>query len=223
MRKIKKQDRTANGGVRSDSLFQANLEAFVSIGLVQNDFISGICRMDHVTPGYILGQKKRLEAERRYSAGLLLKVIQCKDSLPNKYITCDSSPPSSNGAGASVPPLSRGAGGDSPEIEPDPSIHEPLSPSGMTAARAWSAVLRELQMDMPKAAYDKWVRRAVLLSARDGTFVIGAYNGFARDWLESRLTRTITRLLAGSCNRAMEVKFADRQGVRPCRSAKQEI
>jgi chromosomal replication initiation ATPase DnaA len=79
----------------------------------------------------------------------------------------------------------------------------------MTAARAWPAVLRELQSDMPKAAYDKWVRDAVLLSARDGTFVIGAQNAYARDWLEGRLASTITRLLAGICNRSVAVRFVD--------------
>ena len=95
------------------------------------------------------------------------------------------------------------------EIEPDPSIYEPLSAGGMTAARAWEAVLRELQTDMPKATYDRWVRDTVLLSARDGTFVIGAQNGYARDWLESRLTSTIKRFLSGMCNRSMQVRFVD--------------
>ena len=47
-------------------------------------------------------KKKRLEAERRYSGGLLPRVIQCSDFLPEKHITCDS-----------APPLSRRAGGDS--------------------------------------------------------------------------------------------------------------
>ena len=95
------------------------------------------------------------------------------------------------------------------EVEPDASTHEPVSGCGMTAARAWSAAVRQLQMDMPKAAYDKWVRDAVLLSAWDGTFAIGAQSGYARDWLECRLTSTITRLLVGICNRSMQVRFVD--------------
>jgi hypothetical protein len=47
--------------------------------------------MDHVIPDYILGQKKRLEAECRYSAGLLLTVIQCKDFFAGGV--CWESPP----------------------------------------------------------------------------------------------------------------------------------
>jgi chromosomal replication initiator protein len=95
------------------------------------------------------------------------------------------------------------------EVEPDASIHEPLSPEGMTAARAWPAVLRELQSDMPRATYERWVRDTVLLSARDGIFVVGAQSGYTRDWLESRLTSKIARLLAGICNTSMQIRFME--------------
>ena len=59
-------------------------------------------------------KKKRLEAERRYSGGLLPRVIQCSDFLPEKHITCDSAPPLSRRAGGdSSPPLSRGTATES--------------------------------------------------------------------------------------------------------------
>jgi hypothetical protein len=215
--------------------------------------------MEHVTPGYILGQKKRLEAEHRYSGGLLLNVVKCRDDLPEKYVVGeDSDPPQPPLKGGEKiaprsplkggeknpperrrsplphplirgeqnppqPPLQRGVKKRGQlledememeedaglEIEPDPSIYEPLSAGGMTAARAWPAVLRELQSDMPKSTYDRWVRDTVLLSARDGIFLIGAHSGYTRDWLESRLTSTIARLLVGICNRSMKVRFVD--------------
>jgi chromosomal replication initiation ATPase DnaA len=79
----------------------------------------------------------------------------------------------------------------------------------MTAARAWSAVLGQLKRDMPKAGYDKWVRDMVLLSAEDGVLVIGAPDGLARDWLESRLASAIMRKLIGICNRSVKVKFVN--------------
>ena len=96
-------------------------------------------------------------------------------------------------------------------IEPpaQTTCNKPVSSSGICVARACSAPLREYRSDMAKSTYDKWVRDTVLLSARDGTFVIGAQNGYARDWLEGRLTSTITRLLAGICNRSMQVRFVD--------------
>jgi hypothetical protein len=202
-----KKDRTATGSARSDPVVRANLAAFASIGLACNDFVSDICQMDHVTPDYILGQAKRLEAERRYSHGLLLTVIRSQDGLPEKYLARPDPPPQSRPFEAD--PQAADEPDPVPTIEPDPSIHEPLSDSGMTAARAWSTALEQLQRDMPKAAYDKWVRDALLLSARDGVFVIAAPDAFARDWLESRLSTTVTRFLIGVCNQPVSVRFVN--------------
>jgi chromosomal replication initiator protein len=77
----------------------------------------------------------------------------------------------------------------------------------MNAVQAWQAALGQLQMEMPKAAFDTWVRDAELLSYEDGSFIIGVQNAYARDWLESRLSSSITRLLTGIMNRTVEVSF----------------
>ena len=77
----------------------------------------------------------------------------------------------------------------------------------MKAAQAWQAALGQLQMEMPKAAFDTWVRDAELLAYEDGSFVISVQNAYARDWLESRLSSSITRLLTGIMNRTVEVRF----------------
>ena len=95
------------------------------------------------------------------------------------------------------------------EIKPDPSIYEPMSTNGMTAAKAWSAVLGQLKADMPKAAYDKWVKDALLLFAKDSTFLIGAKDHHTRDWLSSRLSSTVTRQLAGICDRSVQIRFVN--------------
>ena len=51
-------------------------------------------------------------------------------------------------------------------------------------------------MDIPKPAFDTWVRDAELVAFEDGSFIIGVQNAYARDWLDSRLKKTIARLLA---------------------------
>jgi hypothetical protein len=163
--------------------------------------------MDHVTPDYILGQAKRLEAERSYSHGLLLTVIRGRDSLPTKYIPRDEPDPQIQLPATEQEPEDQLV--PRPDIEPDPSICEPMSSNGITPAGAWLAALGQLKRDMPKAAYDKWVRDALLLSARDGIFVIGAPDGYARDWLESRLSSTVTLLLTGICNRSVQLRFVN--------------
>jgi chromosomal replication initiator protein len=93
----------------------------------------------------------------------------------------------------------------------------------MKAAQAWQAALGQLQMEMPKAAFDTWVRDTELLSYEDGSFIIGVQNAYARDWLESRLSSSITRLLTGIMNRTVEVRFSVWQEPIESPSARSEI
>ena len=77
----------------------------------------------------------------------------------------------------------------------------------MKAEQAWQAALGQLQMEMPKAAYDTWVKNAELVAYEDGEFIIGIGNAYARDWLESRLSSTVIRMLTGIMNRSVVVRF----------------
>jgi chromosomal replication initiator protein len=77
----------------------------------------------------------------------------------------------------------------------------------MNAQQAWQATLGQLQMEMSKAAYDTWVRSAELVSYEEDVFTIGVQNAYARDWLESRLSSTVNRLLTGIMGRTQQVRF----------------
>ena len=77
----------------------------------------------------------------------------------------------------------------------------------MNADQAWQAAQGQLQLEMPKAAFDTWVRGADYFSYEDGTFVISVKNAYARDWLENRLSSTVMRILTGMMNRTVEVRF----------------
>jgi len=77
----------------------------------------------------------------------------------------------------------------------------------MDAEQAWQSALGQLQMEMPKASFDTWVRDTQIFSYEDGLFTIGVHNAYARDWLESRLSSTVTRLLMGIMNRTVDVVF----------------
>lgn len=77
----------------------------------------------------------------------------------------------------------------------------------MEAERHWLAALGQFQLEMPRAAYDTWVRDAELLTYEDGTYIIGVRNAYARDWLEDRLLSTAKQVLAGITGRTVEVRF----------------
>jgi chromosomal replication initiator protein len=67
----------------------------------------------------------------------------------------------------------------------------------MNAEQAWQSVLGQLQMEMPRASFDTWVRDTQLLNLEQSLVTIGVRNAYARDWLENRLQSTATRLLSG--------------------------
>lgn len=77
----------------------------------------------------------------------------------------------------------------------------------MNGSQAWQAALGQLQVEMPKGTFDTWVRDAEFVAYEDGSFIIGVNNAYARDWLESRLRSTVTRMLTGMMNRTVEVRF----------------
>jgi chromosomal replication initiator protein len=77
----------------------------------------------------------------------------------------------------------------------------------MNAEQAWQAALGQLQMEMPRATFDTWVRDTDLLAYEDGSFVLGVQNAYARDWLENRLLSTVKRVLTGIMGRTVEVRF----------------
>jgi chromosomal replication initiator protein len=82
----------------------------------------------------------------------------------------------------------------------------------MNSQQAWQATMGQLQMEMPKASYDTWVRNTSLVAYDDGHFTIGVGNAYARDWLDNRLSSTATRLLMGIMNRDVQLQFVVKTG-----------
>lgn len=77
----------------------------------------------------------------------------------------------------------------------------------MNAHQAWQNLIGQLQSEMAKASFDTWVRSSELVNFEDNVFTIGVHNAYARDWLESRLSSSITRYLTGYMNEKVDVKF----------------
>lgn len=82
----------------------------------------------------------------------------------------------------------------------------------MNAEQLWQAALGELQLEMPRATFDTWVRDAELLAYEDGVFIIGVQNAYARDWLQERLLSTVARVLTRTVGSTVEVRFIVWQG-----------
>ncbi len=77
----------------------------------------------------------------------------------------------------------------------------------MNAEQAWQSVLGQLQMEMPRASFDTWVRDTRPLRFENGLMTIGVRNAYARDWLESRLANTISQMLSAIADSNVAVRF----------------
>ncbi|GAB4416703.1 MAG: chromosomal replication initiator protein DnaA [Anaerolineales bacterium] len=77
----------------------------------------------------------------------------------------------------------------------------------MQAEQAWQSVLGQLQMEMPRASFDTWVRDTRPLNFKDDTLTIGVRNAYARDWLENRLAGTVSNLLQEIMDTNITVNF----------------
>lgn len=91
-------------------------------------------------------------------------------------------------------------------IHADDSVTVPIN-GGLTAKRAWQSVLGQLQMEMPRASFESWVRDSKAVRFHGNVLSIGVRNAYAREWLESRLQSTVERLLVGILNASVDVAF----------------
>src|SRR5512143_525291 len=85
----------------------------------------------------------------------------------------------------------------------------------MNVDQAWQSVLLQLQSEMPKASYDTWVGETRPVSYENGALTVGVPNAYARDWLESRLASTVSRLLVGIMDSNVAVNFVVAQAEEP--------
>ncbi len=77
----------------------------------------------------------------------------------------------------------------------------------MNAEHAWQSVLSRLQLEMPKASFDTWVRDTRPLSLEANVLTVAVRNAYARDWLDSRLADRVNRLLVEITDLPVRVNF----------------
>lgn len=104
----------------------------------------------------------------------------------------------------------------SARIWTDESVRQPIRDgASLTPEQAWQAVLGQLQMEMPRASFETWVRDTKAIRYGRNTLTIGVRNAYAREWLESRLASTVSRLLVGIMNDSVTAEFVVAEEVEP--------
>jgi chromosomal replication initiator protein len=83
----------------------------------------------------------------------------------------------------------------------------------MNVEQAWQSVLGQLQMEMPRASFDTWVRDTRPIKYEKGLLTVSVRNAYARDWLESRLGSKVSRLLISIMDSNVSVNFVVSQSI----------
>ncbi len=84
------------------------------------------------------------------------------------------------------------------------------------AEKVWNAALGELELQMTRATFNTWIKPTTAVAWDGETFVIGAPNGYIKDWLENRLHVPIERTLSGILGQRVVVQFivwSEEQGL----------
>ena len=77
----------------------------------------------------------------------------------------------------------------------------------MNHTQAWQSVIEQMQAEIPKASFDTWLRDTEAISLEGNILTVGVRNAYARDWLENRVSSTVSRLLTGILNANVSVDF----------------
>ncbi len=93
-----------------------------------------------------------------------------------------------------------------------------MNVTSITPEQAWQMTMDQLRLEMPKADFDTWVGSSHFVTFGDGVLTVGIPNAYGRDWLASRLTGTVNRLLTGILDQPVEVQFTVMEEVSDVRS-----
>jgi len=91
-------------------------------------------------------------------------------------------------------------------IVQDASAFEAINGS-LNAVQAWQSVLAQMSMEMPRVTFDTRLRYTKAVRFDGNTLTISVRDEFSAEWLESRLTSTVERLLIGILNQEVKVVF----------------
>ena len=93
--------------------------------------------------------------------------------------------------------------------EEEPECEEPRQQVSGEVLRIWQACSTYLAGELSRADYDTWVRscQPYEYDAQGNTFRVGVANAYARDWLNSRVSRLLSNYVIGLLGKSVQVVF----------------
>lgn len=84
--------------------------------------------------------------------------------------------------------------------------HEQVLHQGSTDD-LWSQVLTDLEMQMTRATFDRWLRGTQQIERSNGHLTIGVRDQYAVEWCRSRLHQVVERTVSAMTGESIEIRF----------------
>jgi chromosomal replication initiator protein len=72
----------------------------------------------------------------------------------------------------------------------------------------WGSLLKQIEMEVTKVNFNTWFRNSRMTDYRDGTVYIGLPNQFIKEWIESKYSKDILRILRSIHENIRAVSFS---------------
>lgn len=142
----------------------------------------------------------------RDPAAMLVKAVQEGWSLPTHYDPQEAEKTWTLWEGRAKE--EDGVSGEEEETPALPEVEEAGQPElEMDAESVWERVLEELEMQMTRATFDRWLRGTRAVGLRGQGIVVSVRDGYAVEWLRTRLLVPVLRTVAGVAGQPWDVFF----------------
>lgn len=71
----------------------------------------------------------------------------------------------------------------------------------------WNTLLKQIELEVSKVNYNTWFKSAKMIDYKDGNVVIGVPNQFIKEWLETKYSKEIVRILRSIHENLKSVSF----------------
>ena len=77
----------------------------------------------------------------------------------------------------------------------------------LNAEKLWSTALSHLELEMPKANFETWLKNTTALSLNQQSLIVSTVSPFAAEMLSKRLMPTISRVVDNIANQSISIDF----------------
>ena len=77
----------------------------------------------------------------------------------------------------------------------------------MDLEQLWQLTLGEMEVQLSRANFATWLKGSRLVDKKDGVFLVGVSNNFAKEWVENKYQKVLLGIIRGFDDSAKKLEF----------------